>query len=90
MAYSTPPSLRKRHVRDEKKRQGAHDHPLAMSSGLGATLALGPRPRIQTLGRISYPSKASGAAPGGCARVHPLEESNTKTSRGLGNDLAKT
>jgi hypothetical protein len=67
-----------------------------MSRGSGATLAPWPRPQIHTqhksqaLGRISYPSKALGATPGGCARVHPLEESSTETSRGPGNDLAKT
>jgi hypothetical protein len=39
----------------------------------------------QDLGSIYHPSKASGATPGWCARAHPLEKSNTRTSRGPSN-----
>jgi hypothetical protein len=97
VAYHIPPVLSVKETREgREKRQGALDRPLAMSRGSGATLAPWPRPQIHTphksqaLGRISYPSKASGATPSGCARAHPPEESSTKTSRGPGNDLAET
>jgi hypothetical protein len=74
----------------------AFDRPLAMGRGSGATLELRTRPRIctphksQDLGSISYPSKASGATPGGCARTNPPKKSNTKASRGPGDDLARS
>jgi hypothetical protein len=39
---------------------------------------------------MSYPSKASGATPNGCARAHPPEKSNTKASRGPDDNQAKS
>jgi hypothetical protein len=97
ISWRIPPLLSRKERREgHEKRWGTSNRPLAMGRGSGATLTLRPRPRSHTprtvkdLGSISYPSKASGATLGGCARVHPLEKSNTKASRGPSDDPTKS
>jgi hypothetical protein len=93
MAYST--LLSAKEMREgREKRQNALDHPLFMSRGSGAILALRPRPQIHTPHKVktleAYPilPRPRGLHPVGAFARTP-EKSSTKASRGPGNNLAK-